>query len=146
MKTPHNRNNKKRLIICSAVILCTAALLLCIGFFRTFINPVRVDKIILYSAPHTGCSGHAELSAAEVQKFIALYNTSRYIAEITAEPCCDEFWLEIYLNDGNAIRISEGTHSKMIVKPVSGNRFYVESVFLRNYIASLMAAYSLGAD
>ena len=134
-----------------AVVLLVGLFLYIIGFMPFNIFPVfhpHVERVELQTYSHSYAPGNkqAQLSADEVWKAILLYNTAGYERQITGEPCCDTYWLEIYLTDGSMIRVAEGNQEKMIVTPVSGERFYITSRLLVDYVKNLIAKYDLVFD
>lgn len=134
-----------------AVVLLVGLFLYIIGFMPFNIFPVfhpHVERVELktYSHSYTPGNKQAELNADEVWKAILLYNTAGYEREITGEPCCDTYWLEIYLTNGSKIRVAEGNQDKMIVTPVSGERFYITSRLLVDYVKDMIEKYELVCD
>jgi hypothetical protein len=107
-----------------------------------------VERIELKTYSHTYLPGNkqAELSRAEANKIIRLINWSGYDPQITGEPCCDTYWLEVYLKDGTMIRVSQGNRENMTVKPVEGERYWVHNRALVRYVLKLVEAYDLVRD
>jgi hypothetical protein len=113
--------------------------------------PIAADaeeRIELKTYSHTYLPGNkqAELSRAEANKIIRLINWSGYDPQITGEPCCDTYWLEVYLKDGTMIRVSPGNRENMTVKPVEGERYWVHNRALVRYVLKLVEAYDLVRD
>lgn len=134
-----------------AVVLLVGLFLYMIGImpiniFSVF--PPNVERVELKTYSHSYAPGNkqAQLSDNEVLKALFFYNTAGYERHITGEPCCDTYWLEIYLTDGSMIRVAEGNQEKMIVTPVNGERFYVTGRLLVDYVKNLIAKYDLVFD
>ena len=138
----------KRLLKIGGIILGVILLLFLFGFGRSFLGVHQIDRIELHTYSHAGLSGNkkAVLSTEEVHAVAALYNLSRHAGDITAEPCCDAYWLEIYLKDGTKIRISEGVRTKLIIDPVSSDRYYLDNFILVDYIKKLISDHDLVWD
>ena len=137
---------KKRIIIGIAVLLILLILLLCI---RKPIFSNSVDKIVLKTYSHSYTPGNTEvvLNPEEVQKVILLYNLRGIGGEITSEPCCDIYWLEICFTDGTQIRISEcNDKDQLHVEPVSGERYCTHSRALVSFILELIEQYDMVCD
>ena len=137
---------KKRWTRKAMVVLCVILLFLLVGFLNKSIDPFRVQKVILNTQSHTGDFAQAELNTAEAQTCVLLYNLSLFAGEPNAEPCCDDYWLDIYFADGSTVRVSEGAKSKFIVNPVAGERFWKNGPFLIGYIDDLIDTYDLVRD
>lgn len=116
--------------------------LILIGFFRNMVNPGRVDRIELKTYDHSSY-GQMELTGAEKWMLIAMYNLSREAGEIYAEPCCDAYGFYMYFDDGSNLYVGEGTGSKMILTPISGERFYLQNWVMDKYIRLLAEKYDL---
>ena len=115
------------------------------GLLYGTIDLSKVDRMELETYDHIS-GGHAELTQAEQWMIAFLYNTSWRGGQITAEPCCDGYRVEIYLNDGGKIGISEGVSSKMIVTMpgmYAKDRFYAACPLLISYIYILTEKYDL---
>jgi hypothetical protein len=143
---------KKRILLVLSVCLLAVVLLLAFGDRKT-VNPFpirrgEVERIELKTYSHTYLPGNkqAELSRAEANKIIRLINWSGYDPQITGEPCCDTYWLEVYLKDGTMIRVSQGNRENMTVKPVEGERYWVHNRALVRYVLKLVEAYDLVRD
>lgn len=138
----------KRWKIVVIVVVCAVLLLSLFGFGRKPLFAFQVEKIELHTYSHTHRQGEceAELNWTEAQKVMALYNFSRYEEDINAEPCCATYWLEIHLKNGKVIEVSEGPKNKMIVDPISGERYYKCNSGLVNYILQLVEKYELVYD
>lgn len=138
----------RRLLKIGGIIVGILLFLFLLGFGRSFLIVTQVDKIELHTYSHAGLPGKklAVLDADEVFKVVALYNLSRHAGDITAEPCCAAYWLVIHLKDGTQIKISEGPHTKSIIDPVSGDRYYLDNSFLVDYIKQLTEDYDLVWD
>jgi hypothetical protein len=104
-----------------------------------------VERIELKTYSHTYLPGNkqAELSRAEANKIIRLINWSGYDPQITGEPCCDTYWLEIYFVGGAMLRVSQGGKDTMIVNPLVGERYWVRNQALVSYVLELIETYEL---
>lgn len=143
---------KKRRIVIGIVVL-SVAMLLVLFFGKLPFNPhpiVRgfVDRIELKTYSHSGAEGEtcAELSAEEVDRIVRLYNRAGYDSQITGEPCCATFWLDVHLKGGSVIHISQGTQTNMIVNRAIGGRYWVCSQTLVEYVLELVKTYGLVRD
>ena len=107
-----------------------------------------MERIELKTYSHSYLPGktQAVLSEKEVKKVIRLFNQGTYDPEIDGEPCCDTYWLEVYLKDGTMIRVSQGIMGNMTVKPVEGERYWVHNRALVRYVLKLVEAYDLVRD
>ena len=135
---------KKKWIIIGIVALLL--LLLCI---RKPIFSICIDQVILKTHSHSWTPGTTEvvLNRGEAWKAIFLYNFGIVGGRITSEPCCDTYWLEVYFTDGSQIRIAEGNNNdKMIITPVSGERYYIRSKALINFVHELIERYNMVCD
>ena len=134
--------------ICALIIA-----ILIFSFCKLPINPfpiirATVERIELRTDSHSdsdGLSGknQALLDKTEVNKVLRLINWSGYDPQITGEPCCDTYWLEIYLVGGNVIRVSEGGKNTMIVNPLIGERYWVRNQALVRYVLELIETHEL---
>lgn len=143
---------KKRWYIIFGVALL-AIILLFVFLGKTGDNPFpvaadAVERIELKTYSHSYLPGktQAVLSEKEVKKVIRLFNQGTYDPEIDGEPCCDTYWLEVYLKDGTMIRVSQGNLRNMTVKPVEGERYWVHNRALVRYVLKLVEAYDLVRD
>ena len=107
-----------------------------------------VERIELKTYSHTYLPGNkqAVLSEKEVKKVIRLFNQGTYDPEIDGEPCCDTYWLEVYLKDGNMIRISEGNNRNMTVRSVTKEYYWICNRALVRYVKELVKAHDLVRD
>ena len=136
---------KKRLIIIGIIVLLVVLVFKCIG---KPIIPLNVVRIELKTYSHTDSPGDTQvvLSRDEVRKVIRLYNEGSFAGSATGEPCCDTYWLEIYLRDGTKIRVSEGNENQMIVKPFLGGRYTLKGKQLVDYVLELVEKYEMAPD
>ena len=133
---------KRRLIVGAALAVI---ILIISGLLRSPIDLFRVEKMELHTYDHDR-GGRVELALAEQWVVALLYNISPRGGEITGEPCCDAYRVEVYYQDGSEMHISEGVFSKMIVRiPCEKGRddFYVTCPFLVDYIYLLANTYDL---
>jgi len=107
-----------------------------------------VERIELktYSHSHLPGDTQAVLREQEVKKVIRLFNQGTYDPEIDGEPCCDTYWLEVYLKDGNMIRISEGNNRNMTVRTVTKEYYWICNRALVRYVKELVKAHDLVSD
>ena len=107
-----------------------------------------VERIELKTYSHSYLPGNkqAVLGEKEVKKVIRLFNQGTYDPEIDGEPCCDTYWLEVYLKDGNMIRISEGNNRNMTVRSVTKEYYWICNRALVRYVLELVEAYDLVRD
>ena len=107
-----------------------------------------VERIELktYSHSHLPGDTQAVLREQEVKKVIRLFNQGTYDPEIDGEPCCDTYWLEVYLKDGNMIRISEGNNRNMTVRSVTKEYYWICNRALVRYVKELVKAHDLVSD
>lgn len=112
------------------------------GQFYERIDPTAVDKIVLKTYDHDSY-GEKELTEEEARKLVFLYNTSRCLGDVNAEPCCASYGFGVYFKDGSHFYVGEGPKSKMIVNRGSGIRYYIENQALIDYILQLSRKYGL---
>lgn len=107
-----------------------------------------VERIELKTYSHSYLPGNTQavLSEKEVKKVIRLFNQGTYDPEIDGEPCCDTYWLEVYLKDGNMIRISEGNNRNMTVRSVTKEYYWICNRALVRYVKELVKAHDLVSD
>lgn len=134
--------SKKKWIVIGIVVFL---LLICIG---KPIFSISVERVVLKTYSHSYAQGNTEvvLNLGERLKAIFLYNFGFASGEIYAEPCCDSYWLEIYFWGGAHMRIAEGIKDAMIVTPVLGDRYYVHSKALINFVHELIEQYDMVSD
>ena len=139
---------KKRVMIGVVVLLFLLLIVILLLCIRKPIFSTHVDQIILKTYSHSHTLGNTEvvLDSDEAQKAILLYNFAGIGGEITSEPCCATYWLEVYFADGSQIRISEDDKDKMIITPVSGERYYIRSKALVNFVHELIERYDMVCD
>lgn len=133
---------KKRTVNKLIVVIAVVLLVLVIHFL--LIKPIwfwDLDRVELHTYDHQR-GGRVTLTDFESWLAVTLYNASIFAGEVDAEPCCDEYRLVVYFEDGSRSSISEGVRSKMIVRPPNGS-FYVECGILIKYIESLAIKYDL---
>ena len=135
-------------IIIGSCVLVIAVLFF--SFVRLPINPfpiarATVERIELKTDTHTYEPGskQVQLSRAEINQLIRLINGSGYDPQIEGEPCCDTYWLEIYLTHGGMIRVSQGGRDTMIVHPLLGDRYWVRNDKLVAYVLELIDTHGL---
>lgn len=136
---------RKRWIVAGVVILLATLFLAGSGLLRAPIDLSKVERMELDTYDHVS-SGHVELTQAEQWMIAFLYNLSWRGGEITAEPCCAAYGVDVYLNDGSEMSISEGVFSKMIVDlpgMYAKDRFYANCPLLVDYIYVLAEKYDL---
>lgn len=136
---------RKALTVVGIVILCIALIFAVNGLLHEPILLNQVDRMELDTYDHVS-GGYVELTQAEQWMIAFLYNTSWRGGEITAEPCCAAYGVDIYLNDGSEMSISEGVFSKMIVDlpgMPAKDRFYANCPLLVDYIYTLAEKYDL---
>ena len=139
---------RRKRITAVAVIVLAALLLVISGLLRSPIDLTKVDRMELYTYDHVS-GGKVELTQAEQWMVAFLYNISPRGGEITGEPCCDAYRVEVYYQDGSEMHISEGVFSKMIVRiprEKGWEDFYVTCPFLVDYIYILAEKYDLPID
>ena len=139
---------KKRLLKTGIIIICISLFLYLIGYFHNPIFVSDVDRVVLHTYSHSGQSddvidGTAELDRDDIYRLIALYNLSRHDSHITSEPCCDEYWFEVFFHDGSIMEICEGSQTAVIVRPVSGERYYAHSSLLLRWVETWIREYDL---
>lgn len=135
----------KRWIIAGIAMILAVLFFAGSGLLRAPIDLTKVEKMELDTYDHVS-SGHAELTQAEQWMITFLYNISLRGGEVTGEPCCAAYGVDIYLSDGSKMGISEGVSSKMIVDlpgMYAEDRFYATCPLLVNYIYILAEKYDL---
>ena len=138
---------KKRTVNKLIVVISVVLLVLIIHFL--LIKPIwfwDLDRVELYTYDHQR-GGRVTLTDFESWLAVTLYNASIFAGEVDGEPCCAEYRLYVYFEDGTRSSISEGTRSKMIVRSPDA-KFYVECGILIKYIEALAIKYNLplGSD
>jgi hypothetical protein len=140
---------KKRILLVLSICLVAVVLLLAFGDRKT-VNPFpirrgEVERIELKTDTHTYEPGskQVQLSRADINQIIRLINWSGYDPQIEGEPCCDTYWLEIYLTHGGMIRVSQGGRDTMIVHPLLGDRYWVRNDKLVAYVLELIDTHGL---
>ena len=136
---------KRKWIIAGVAIVLVALFLAGSGLLRAPIDLTKVERMELYTYDHVS-GGKVELTQAEQWMVAFLYNISPRGGEITGEPCCDAYRVEVYYQDGSEMHISEGVFSKMIVRiprEKGWEDFYVTCPFLVDYILILAEKYDL---
>ena len=144
-KTNGDYSRRKTLTVAGIVILCVVLIFVVNGLLHGPILLKQVEKMELYAYDHVSC-GHVELTQAEQWMIAFLYNLSWRGGEVTGEPCCAAYGVDIYLNDGSEMSISEGVFSKMIVDlpgMYAKDRFYANCPLLVGYIYVLAEKYDL---
>lgn len=143
---------KKRMLLVLSVCLLAVVLLLAFGD-RKIVNPFpirrgEVERIELKTYSHSYRQGNTQkqLTEKDIDIFVDYFNAAGYDPTITGEPCCDTYWLEVYLKDGTMIRVSQGNRENMTVKPVEGERYWVHNRALVRYVLKLVEAYDLVRD
>ena len=132
----------------SIVLVLAVLVFIGSGLLRSPIDLTKVERMELDTYDHVN-SGHVELTQSEQWMIAFLYNISWRGGQITAEPCCAAYGVDIYLNDGSKMGVSEGVSSKMIVDlpgMYAKDRFYVTCPLLVNYIYILAEKYNLPID
>ena len=127
---------KKRTVNKLIVVISVVLLVLVIHFL--LIKPIwfwNVDRVELHTYDHQR-GGRVTLTDFESWLAVTLYNASIFAGEVDAEPCCDEYSLDVYFEDGTRSSISEGVRSKMIVRSPDA-KFYVACGVLIKFIEAL---------
>lgn len=139
-------------IVLSVSVLASVLLFVLWKKFPLNPFPIQVDaveRIELKTDSHSHLPGktQAVLSGDEVRKVIRLVNQGKYDPEITGEPCCTTYWLEVHFADGSQVRIAEGDNwGSMIISPVSGDRYYICSKALVDFVHDLIEQYDMVYD
>lgn len=140
--------SKKRWIIAGVVIVVAALLVAGSGLLRAPIDLNRVERMELHTYDHVRM-GKVELTQTEQWMVAFLYNISTRGGEITAEPCCAGYTVEVYLTDGRKIFVSENGASIMNVRvrdERERDNFCAACPLLVDYILTLAEKYDLPID
>lgn len=140
--------SKKRWIIAGVVIVVAALLVAGSGLLRAPIDLNRVERMELHTYDHVRM-GKVELTQAEQWMVAFLYNISPRGGEITAEPCCDAYRVEVYYNDGRKLFVSENGASIMNIRvrdERERDNFCAACPLLVDYILALAEKYDLPID
>ena len=136
---------KRKWIIAGVAIVLVALFLAGSGLLRAPIDLTKVERMELYTYDHVR-QGQVELTLAEQWMVAFLYNISPRGGEITAEPCCDGYRVEVYLSDGRKISVSENGASIMNVRvrdERERDNFCARCPLLVDYILILAEKYDL---
>lgn len=139
---------KKRWIVVGVVIVLAALFLAGSGLLRSPIELSKVERMQLHTYDHVRM-GDVELTEAEQWMIAFLYNISPRGGEITAEPCCDAYRVEVYFDDGRKLSVSENGASAMNVRVRDEkelDNFCASCPLLVNYILTLAEKYDLPID
>lgn len=133
---------KSKLLIGIIAFFVACLLLLICGFGRNLIAPWKVMKIELsvYDAVGTRV-GTAELTSADVSKFIMCYNLSRYAGEKQADRCDRDFYVCIILEDGRQISITDAGNHRITVTGLGDEDFWADNALLFTLIKNLDSRY-----
>ena len=118
------------------------------GLLRAPIDLAKVEKMELHTYDHVRM-GKVELTQAEQWMVAFLYNISPRGGEITGEPCCDAYRVEVYYNDGRKLFVSENGASVMNVRvrdERERDNFCARCPLLVDYILILAEKYDLPMD
>jgi hypothetical protein len=139
---------KRKWIIAGVVVLLAGILLAGSGLLRGPIDLTKVERIELHTYDHVR-QGQVELTQAEQWMIAFLYNISPRGGEITAEPCCSGYTVDVYLANGSKTSISENGASIMNVRvrdERGSDDFCAKCPLLVEYILSLAEKYGLPID
>ena len=118
------------------------------GLLRAPIDLSRVERIELHTYDHERV-GEVELTQEEQRMIALLYNISPRGGEITAEPCCSGYTVDVYLTNDRKISVSENGASIMNARVRSERElddFCVRCPLLVDYISTLVEKYDLPID
>lgn len=139
---------RRKWVVAGVVIVLVVLFIASSGLLRSPIDLTKVEKMELHTYDHERM-GEVELTQAEQWMIAFLYNISLRGGEITAEPCCDAYRVEVYFNDGRELSVSENGASIMNVR-VRDEReldnFCASCPLLVDYILTLAEKYDLPID
>ncbi len=125
-------------------VACAVLLAITVLGLRNRINPLRVEKIVVYGQ---------ELTDEEMRRFLWLYNTSRLSAKHPGcEPCTVDDRIYIYYADGSYLSIVDhGSHDWEFQtdycdregKYTDRKRVYVANERLDEFVQALVEKYGL---
>ena len=141
-------NKRRRWIIAGAVVALVALVVSCSGLLRAPIDLTKVERMELHTYDHVRME-QVELTQSEQWMIAFLYNISPRGGEITAEPCCDAYRVEVYYNDGRKLFVSENGASIMNVRvrdERERDNFCAACPLLVEYILILAEKYELPID
>ena len=139
---------RKRWIVAGIVIVLAVLFVAGSGLMRAPIDLTKVEKMELHTYDHVR-EEKVELTQAEQWMIAFLYNMSLRGGEITAEPCCDAYRVEVYYNDGRKLFVSENGASIMNVRvrdERERDNFCAACPLLVDYILTLVEKYDLPID
>lgn len=139
---------RRKRITAVAVIVLAAVLLVISGLLRSPIDLTKVEKMELHTYDHVRM-GKVELTQAEQWMVAFLYNISPRGGEITAEPCCSGYTVDVYLTNDRKISVSENGASIMNVRvrdERERDNFCARCPLLVGYILTLAEKYELPID
>ena len=139
---------RRKRITAVAVIVLAAVLLVISGLLRSPIDLTKVEKMELHTYDHVRM-GKVELTQAEQWMVAFLYNISPRGGEITAEPCCSGYTVDVYLTNDRKISVSENGASIMNVRvrdERERDNFCARCPLLVDYILTLVEKYDLPID
>lgn len=139
---------RRKWIIAGVVIVLVALFLVGSGLLRSPIDLTKVERMELHTYDHVRM-GEVELTKEEQRMIALLYNISHRGGEITAEPCCAGYTVDVYLTDGRKISVSENGASIMNARvwdEDGTDDFCVACPLLVDYILALVEKYDLPID
>ncbi len=137
---------KKAMIKWSIII---AGLIVIVCYFKfssgRWVLPSQVKGVQLegYSSCDDPAPRNMELSDSEARDLLFHYNLAGCEGSVTADSCTSEFGFTIYLKDGSYISVSEAGDPRMTVSPLHGDRYWIKSEALADYVRELVEQYDL---
>ena len=138
-------HTRRKWIVAGVAIVLASLFLAGSGLLRSPIELSKVERMQLHTYDHVRM-GDVELTEAEQWMIAFLYNISPRGGEITAEPCCDAYRVEVYFDDGRKLSVSENGASVMNVRVRDEkelDNFCASCPLLVNYILTLAEKYDL---
>lgn len=137
---------KKKILIGSAIILGVIALLGVVLY-------ITVPKILFSQVDRVEFCGQSScdgpmtktvvLSDSEAWRTVLYYNIALYQGEVMAEGCDSDFTFNIFLKNGNRIRLIEAYSPRIEVEATSRDQIWVNSALLTSFAQELIVKYGL---
>lgn len=137
---------KKKILIGSAIILGVIALLGVVLYITVpKILFSQVDRVEFWG--QSSCDGPMTktvvLSDSEAWRTVLYYNIALYQGDVMAEGCDSDFTFNIFLKNGNRIRLIEAYSPRIEVEATGRDQIWVNSALLTAFAQELIVKYGL---